>query len=147
MYCKSFNVFVNKILLVFMIGLFVLLSFSAPSLHAFWAVANGHDAGLTRSDTASFTIGTSETTDGPLSPDPAEEELPAALRSSCEAFGNPVQLGGRTRNKTVSRTAETASPYSAYDALCSSSAGVLLYRPDDVYVKSFSNSITTRKLE
>ena len=147
MYCKSFNVFVNKILLVFMIGLFVLLSFSATSLHAFGAVANGHDAGLTRSDTASFTIGTSETTDGPLSPDPAEEELPAALRSSCEAFGNPVQLGGRTRNKTVSRTAETASPYSAYDALCSSSAGVLLYRPDDVYVKSFSNSITTRKLE
>ncbi len=147
MYCKSFTVFVKRMLLISLIGFFAISPLSVPASLSFLIHERGIASGIPKSHDAASGIGTLEIPGAPLSQNPTEEEFPAALRSSCETAGNPVQLNGRTRNKTVSRNSEAASPYGVPDGLSLTLQGVRLYISDNVYAKAFSNAITTRKLE
>jgi len=143
-----FGVFINRSIFAAVIGIFVFASCSlSASLPLF--VPEGFDQveDHPSSPLHFIPIGTLNFPDTPFSEDPGEDELPAALRSSCEAFSSTRSFNVRTRNKTAPQFAEWF--YTSGDGSCPL-ASILdrsFYGSGNICAKAFYSVKTTRKLE
>jgi len=145
---RSVGVFVNKLIFAVVIGIFVFASYSISASLAFMVHSEfDRDQNYSSLPSHFMPTDTQNFPDTPLSPNPDEDELPAALRSFCEAFGSTGTFNFRARNKTVSQLAEffltsadgSCTPPSIFELnFCGS---------ENISAKAFYSVKTTRKLE
>lgn len=146
--CRRYNFFVNKLILAFFVAIFVFASCSlSASLALFVPAGFDQDKGHQSSLSHFMPIGTLNFPDIPLSEDPDEDELPAALRSICEALSNTGTFSVRTRNKTVPQSAEGVSASGEDSCLLASILDRSFYGYGNISAKAFYSVKTTRKLE
>ena len=145
---RSVGVFVNKLIFAVVIGIFVFASYSISASLAFMIPSEfGRDQNCSSLPSHFMPTGTPNFPDTPLSPNPDEDELPAALRSFCEAFCNTGTFNFRARNKTVSQLEAVFLTFADGSCPPPSILELNFYGSEHICAKAFYSVKTTRKLE
>lgn len=148
MRCRSNNNPMKKLISVAVLGIFVFASYSVSASFAFVIHTEFyHDQNNSSSPLYHIQIDTHNLPCSPASQRSDEEELPAALRTICEAFNNPGTYNPRTRNKMLFQSAErfltSDNDSSPLPTILESS----FHGSKNICAKAFLSFKTTRKLE
>lgn len=148
MCCHCNNDPVKKLIFIAVLGIFVFASYSLSASFAFTIHKEfDHDQKNSSQYLHHIQTGIPELPGSQELPGSDGEELPAALRSLCEAFGSPGTFNPRTRNKTLLLFTERFLPSDYGSSPLSAILEISFYKSKDDCAKAFLSAKTTRKLE